>query len=125
MNVHKQVMRLSSFLSVKPDIIRKSYTVTESLSNFLPPFPANVLTWGWKKSSVHHVWLYGLVEFFLGLSDVEEALQVEYVRLFCNLVIKNGSEVEDQRLRDTAIALYSFRGQLLKHHPVKDGGELT
>lgn len=73
---------------------------------------------------VSYVLFHDLFQFVVSMSDGKVALQADDVRHFCNPNIKEGSEVEDQRLRHTSVARYSSTNQLLMQHLVNDNGGL-
>lgn len=64
--------------------------------------------------------LFGLITF-----NGEDALQGERQRSFWNCFIKNGSEVEYQKLKGTGMAHYSSTTQLLMYHLVNSNCMVT
>lgn len=68
--------------------------------------------------------LHDLFKFVLGLLDGKNALQAEDVPHLWNTIINKPSEVEEQGLRDTGVARYSSKNQLLMYHLVHDDSKL-
>lgn len=103
----------------------KGYTILESFGNNLCYFVSPMCFDALEQSElVSHVSLQNHCKFVLSTFKVKRGFWLRMHATFRNPTIKTGSEIEDQRLRDTGIDSYLCRKILLMHHLVVDGGML-
>lgn len=115
----KQCMGMLCFLAANYDKFGKRHTEMEPFAYYTPSFALSLcFTALMQGETFSNVYLSFLTMFVRNTSDGEEPFQHWKASQFWNLIINNGSEVEDQSLRDSGVVQYLSTSQLYMHYLV-------